>query len=150
MWAPTMRWCAHWDDHALAAKGDSEASQAACEALDNWSANDEADFRAHLMSDIAPETAQQLRRETLLHREVKRILASELRIATPSLEVTVTREPPQEFSGDWESDNLRMVWLTAPRTLELDDVQLERRLGRIVPDVVGHLGGRQIYTEGGW
>jgi len=145
---PDIRWCAHWDDHALAAKGDTEASQAACEALDNWSADDEADFRAHLMSDIAPETAQQLRRETLLHREVKRILASEQRIATPSLEVTVTREPPEEFSGDWESDNLRMVWLTAPRTLELDDVQLERRLGRIVPDVVGHLGGRQIYTEG--
>jgi hypothetical protein len=41
-----------------------------------------------------------------------------------------------------------MTWLTAPRTLELDDVRLERRLGRIVPDVIGNLGGRQIYTEG--
>jgi hypothetical protein len=145
---PDIHWCAHWNDRALAAKGDAAASQAACDALDNWSAEDEADFRAHLSPDIDEDIARNLRRETLLHREVKAILEREQRIATPGLDVTVTRDPPDEFSGDWESDTLRMTWLTAPRTLELDDVRLERRLGRIVPDVIGNLGGRQIYTEG--
>lgn len=145
---PDIQWCAHWNDRELAVNGDSAASQAACDALDNWSAEDEADFRACLTPEINEDTAQNLRRETLLHREVKAILEREQRIATPSLEVTVTRDPPDEFRGDWESNSLRMTWLTAPRTLELDDVRLERRLGRIVPDVIGNLGGRQIYTEG--
>lgn len=145
---PDIRWCAHWNDRALAAKGDAAASQAACDALDNWSAEDEADFRARLAPDIDEDIARNLRRETLLHRETKAILEREHRIATPGLDVTVTRDPPDEFSGDWETDTLRMTWLTAPRTLELDEVRLERRLGRIVPDVVGNLGGRQIYAEG--
>jgi len=145
---PDIRWCAHWNDRALAAKGDAEAAQVACDALDNWSIEDEADFRGSLSPDIDEKTARQLRRETLLHREVKAILEREKRIATPGLEIMVTRDPPDEFYGDWESDTLRMTWLTAPRTLELDEVQLERRLGRIVPDVIGILGGRQIYMEG--
>lgn len=145
---PDIHWCTHWNDRALAAQGDAAALQAACDALDNWGAEDEAEFRARLSSDIDENTAQNLRRETLLHREVKDILEREQRIATPGLELTVKRDPPKEFGGDWESTTLRKTWLTAPRTLELDDVQLERRLGRIVPDVIGNLGGRQIYTEG--
>jgi hypothetical protein len=93
---PDIHWCAHWNDRALAAKGDAAASQAACDALDNWSAEDEADFRAHLSPDIDEDRAK-LRRETLLHREVKAILEREQRIATPGLDVTVTRDPPDEF-----------------------------------------------------
>ena len=145
---PNVRWCAHWNDRALAAKGDAEASRAASDALDRWSDEDETDFHASLSPGTDEETAQNLRRETLLHREVKAILEREQRIATPGLEVSVTRRPPEEFDGDWESDTLRMTWLTAPRTLPLEDVQLEKRLGRIVPDVIGTLDGRQIYMEG--
>lgn len=145
---PDIRWCAHWNDRALAAKGDAEASQAARDALDDWNDEDEADFRSHLTPGVDAETARHLRRETLLHREVKAILAREQRIATPGLDVTVTRDPPEEFDGDWESDSLRMTWLTATQTLELDDVKLERRLGRIVPDVIANLVGRQSDTGG--
>jgi hypothetical protein len=68
---PDIHWCAHWNDRALAAKGDAAASQAACDALDNWSAEDEADFRAHLSPDIDEDIARNLRRETLLHRRSK-------------------------------------------------------------------------------
>ena len=145
---PDIRWCAHWNDRALAAKGDAEASRAARDALDDWNDEDEADFRSRLTPGVDAETARHLRRETLLHREIKAILAREQRIVTPGLEVMVTRDPPEEFGGDWESDSLRMTWLTAKQTLELDDVQLERRLGRIVPDVIANLGGRQSDTGG--
>ena len=132
----------------MAAKGDAKASQAARNALDDWNDEDEADFRSRLTPGVDAETARHLRRETLLHREIKAILAREQRIVTPGLEVMVTRDPPEEFGGDWESDSLRMTWLTAKQTLELDDVQLERRLGRIVPDVIANLGGRQSDTGG--
>lgn len=39
--------------------------------------------------------------------------------------------------------------MTGRRRLELDEVCLERRLGRIVPDVIATLGGRQSYVHGG-
>lgn len=145
---PDICWCAHWNDRALASKGDAAASQAACDALDMWTAEDEAEFRVRLLPGTDKETAQNLRRETLLHREAKAILEREQRIATPGLDVIVTREPPEEFLGEWELDTLRVAWLTVQRTLELCDVRLERRLGRIVPDVVANLSGRQIYMEG--
>ena len=145
---PEIRWCAHWNDRALAAKGDAAALRAACDALDNWTEEDEVEFRAQISPEIDEEVAQNLRRETLLHREAKAILQRERRIATPGLDVIVTREPPEEFWGEWESDTLRTTWLALDRTLKLDDVRLERRLGRIVPDVVCNLGERQIYTDG--
>jgi hypothetical protein len=145
---PDIHWCAHWNDQALAAKGDAEASRAAYNALDDWSAEDEADFRSRLTPDIDEETARNLRRETLLHREAKAILEREQRITTPCLEVRVTRDPPDEFIGEWETDTLRMNWFAAPKMLELTDVRLERRLGRIVPDIVANLAARDIHAAG--
>lgn len=146
---PDIRWCAHWNDRALAAEGDTAAEQAARDALDGWQETDEADFRSHLPPGTDATTMQRWRRETLLHREVKAILEKASSIATPGLEVEVTRDPPEEFGGDWEENTLRKLWMTASRKLALDAVRLERRLGNIVPDVIGTLGGRQIHTHGG-
>ncbi len=146
---PDIRWCAHWNDRALAAEGDTAAEQAARDALDGWQETDEADFRSHLPPGTDATTMQRWRRETLLHREVKAILEKASSIATPGLEVEVTRDPPEEFGGDWEENTLRKLWMTASRNLALDAVRLERRLGNIVPDVIGTLGGRQIHTHGG-
>jgi len=145
---PDIRWCSHWNDRTLAAQGDAEAVRAAHDALDEWDATDEADFRSSLTSDLDEATVQGLRRETLLHREVKAILERAHRIATPGLEVSVKREPPDEFSGEWETDTLRMTWFAPPKKLELTDVQLEQRLGRIVPDVIANLDGSKIFTTG--
>lgn len=145
---PDVRWCAHWNDAALAAEGDAMASQAACDALDNWTSEDEEEFRLYLTSDIGDDLARQLRRETLLHREVKAILARELRISTPNLEVMVSREPPDEFIGEWEAETLRMTWISVPQVLQLEEVRLERRLGHIVPDVIGTVGSRQACIRG--
>jgi len=145
---PDVRWCAHWNDVALAASGDAMASKAACDALDSWTSEDEAEFRLRLTPDIDENLARQLRRETLLHREVKAILARELRISTPGLEVMVSRDPPDEFIGEWESEILRMTWFSVPQVLQLEEGRLERRLGRIVPDVIGTIGNRQACIKG--
>lgn len=146
---PDIRWCAHWNDQALTAEGDTAAEQAARDALDGWQETDEADFRLHLPPGSDASTMQRWRRETLLHHEIKAILEKASSIETPGLEVEVTRDPPEEFGGDWEEDTLRKLWMTASRNLALDAVRLERRLGNIVPDVIGTLGGRQIQTHGG-
>lgn len=145
---PDIRWCSHWQDQTLVARGDVEATQAAQDALDEWSKADESEFVSLLPPDLDIKTIQRLRRETLLHREVKAILERARRIATPGLEITVKREPPDEFSGEWETDTLRASWLTARKTLELTNVQLERRLGRIVPDVIANLNGKDVYIAG--
>lgn len=146
---PDIRWCAHWRDDALAAQGDKRATQAARDALDAWQDADEAEFQSRLPAAADPATTQRWRRETLLHRLVKTILEGASSIATPGLEVSVRRDPPEEFAGEWDDQTLDKTWMTAPRVLELDDVQLEQRTGRIVPDVIATLGGRQIYTQGG-
>lgn len=146
---PDIRWCAHWKDTALAARGDGEAIQAARDALDSWQDADEADFQARLPAAIDTATAQRWRRETLLHRLVKTILEGASSIATPGLEVSIRRDPPEEFAGEWDDQTIDKTWMTASRVLELDEVRLEQRTGRIVPDVIANLGGRQIYTQGG-
>ncbi len=146
---PEIRWCAHWNDQELTIEADAAAAQAARDALDGWQEIDEADFHSHLPPDTDATTMQRWRRETLLHREVKAIVEQASSIATPGLEVEVTRDPPEEFGGDWEEDRIRKLWMTASRNLALNEVRLERRLGSIVPDVIGTLGGGQIHTHGG-
>lgn len=133
---PDIQWCAHWQDTELAARGDAEAHHKAQELFDQWSPQEEAEFRALLPSDTDEQTACRLRRETILHREAKNILERKRRIKVPSLELTVWREPPEEFSGDWASNRLRAFWCTAPIYFDLNEVRLEQRLGGIVPDVI--------------
>jgi hypothetical protein len=146
---PDIRWCAHWDDKALAEKGDATAKQASLDALDGWRDSEEADFISHLSPDIDPMSVQRYRRETLLHREVKDILEKASSIETPGLELEVTRYIPDEFAGEPDDPTVRKVWLTASRRLKLAEVMLERRLGTIVPDVIATLAGPQIYVMGG-
>lgn len=133
---PNIQWCTHWQDTELAARGDAEANHKAQELFDQWSPQEEAEFRALLPSDTDDQTARRLRRETILHREAKNILEQKQKIKVPSLEVTVCREPPEEFSGDWASNRLRAFWCTAPIYFDLKEVCLEQRLGGIVPDVI--------------
>jgi len=146
---PDLRWCSHWHDQDLAARSRASAAQAAGDALDGWGSEDETEFLSSLPAGTTQAEAQAHRRETLLHREAKAALEAAEGIETPGLEVVVTRHPPDELAGDWEDQTIRKVWLTGRRRLELNGVRLERRLGRIVPDVMATLGGPQIYTRGG-
>jgi hypothetical protein len=146
---PDIRWCAHWDDQALQAAASAQAQRAAREAMDGWDAADEAQFHQHLPPDLEPSVAQQWRRETLLHSEVKAILEQASQIATPSLEVKVIRYAPDEFSNEWEANTLRVQWWTASTTLSVETTQLEQHQGNIVPDVICTLREPRPFIFGG-
>ena len=146
---PDIRWCAHWSDQALHATASTQAHQAAHDAMDAWGDADEALFHQDLPLDLDPSVAQQWRRETLLHSEVKAILEQASHITTPGLNVEVTRYAPDEFSGEWEENTLRIQWMTASMTLPLEDTQLEQRQGSIVPDVICTLHEPRPHIYGG-
>lgn len=145
---PDIRWCAHWDDQALQTDANAQAQQAARDAMDAWETADEAQFLQHLPPDLEPSVAQQWRRETLLHSEVKTILEQASQIATPGLDLEVTRYAPEEFSGEWVDNTLRVQWMTGSTTLSLEKTQLEQRQGSIVPDVICTLREPRPYIYG--
>lgn len=146
---PDIRWCAHWDDQALQGAASAQAQQVAREAMDAWDAADEAQFHQHLPPDLEPSAAQQLRRETLLHSEVKTILEQASQIETPGLHAKLIRYAPDEFSGEWEENTLRAEWWTASTTLSLEKTQLEQHQGSIVPDVICTLREPRPFIFGG-
>lgn len=111
-------WRGHWNDHALEAQALHDAYQLAAAALD-W---DELD-------EVPADATPLMRRETLLHKLVKDILRTSRRILLPSHPAIVAT---RKISG-------RVVTRTQDfpaRWAELASVTLERRLGRIVPDVI--------------
>ena len=136
---PDIQWCTHWNDQALQAAAAAQARQAALDAMDAWGDAEETSFHRSLSPDLDLAAALQLRRETLLHSEVKAILEQSSHIATPGLNVEVIRYAPDEFSGEWESNTLRMQWLTGSTTLSLEKTRLEKQQGSIVPDVISTL-----------
>jgi len=111
-------WRGHWNDEALEEQALHDAYRLAATALD-WDEDD----------DLPADATPLMRRESLLHRLVKDILYSHRFIALPEHEtVTATRQisgqlvtRTQDFPARWA---------------ELAHVALERRLGRIIPDVI--------------
>lgn len=110
-------WCSHWQDSLMDAEARAAALVAAEDALD-WD------------SDGGELTVDQ-RRETLLHREVKAILERARRLRLPGWIVFDDRM------------GVKQSTTTPASTAILKGVTLERRLGRIIPDVVAqlHTGG---------
>ena len=90
-----------------------------------------------------------MRRETLLHRTVKSILEDARRIRAPGLHVAVQRDAPDGYGDGWDDHRVEILWWSAPAELSFDAVELERRLGRIVPDVVGRLAEPRPRILGG-
>jgi hypothetical protein len=120
LWAGAC-WHSHWADNELLDIASEQAANQAINELD-WFVDDGS------IPDIHTLTRSQ-KSETLLHLEVKRILEREKRIHLPELVTKVTREIPstEEYSKEtrWPAEFVK-----------LNDVQLEKRLGRIIPDVV--------------
>lgn len=113
-------WCGHWHDAAADAAARQDALRAAREALD-WDLE-------------AGELDVDLRRESLLHREVKAILAQAESILLPGLWMTkagtITTDPNRSAR----------VWLVGAR--------LEQKMGRIIPDVIAQLkNGSELLVE---
>ncbi|SDZ43122.1 hypothetical protein SAMN05518669_1354 [Variovorax sp. YR634] len=125
-------WRGHWDDIELQARAEAEAKE-----------------KAHFYFDEIPEGLDlpeemdpALRRETVLHHEVKRILAEQRWLYVPGLDVVV-----EALTHDGQA--LRERWSCEAEKLELDHVELEQRFGRIVPDITckswSTAGGRVMW-----
>jgi hypothetical protein len=131
---PDSSWCGHWNDQALAQRAKDEAQALAGDDSLAW-LGDEADAAlASLdpsLAGLSQPEVQRLRQETLLHVLAKRILADATNIRLPSLAVDAVR-PLHDGTGD----RLHHGWFRLPEVAELASVELERRLGRIVPDVL--------------
>jgi len=111
-------WRAHWDDGELARQA---ADAARCRALFYF---DEVPEGLDLPADLDPA----LRRQTLLHHEVMKLLAESQRLRVPGwvAEAEATSPDGQIWRHRAESE---------PEELALDSVKLEERFGHIVPDV---------------
>lgn len=118
-------WCGHWRDEFLDEQAREAALDAADEALD-WD-TEHADLTADL------------RRESLLHREVKAILESARRLRLPGW--TVKDDRSSQYGGSRQAS-------TPPTMAVLHGATLECRLGRIIPDVVAQLAtGGELLIE---
>jgi hypothetical protein len=113
-------WCGHWPDAAGDAIAREDAKRAAGDALD-WDENS-----ADLPAD--------LRRESLLHREVKAVLECASSVLLPGWSMTLTGATATS------KDRTERVQLAGAR--------LEQRLGRIIPDVIAQLKtGGELLVE---
>lgn len=103
-------WCSHWNDEALVKEAEDKAVDEAKQALD-WGAAD---------------------RETLLHLIAKQILDEEKRIQLPDLmgtaRTTLQNGEPLTASKSYPG-----------AMVQLDDVELEKGIGRTRPDVIAHM-----------
>ena len=112
-------WLKHWQDEELKSQVNSEARKLA----DNFM--DLADSHEVDLCDVD----KQFRRETLLHLEVKKILAESLEIKIPELSAFA--------KGITENGEvIERHWSRPSETIALLDVQLEKQFGSLIPDVM--------------
>jgi hypothetical protein len=111
-------WRGHWEDAELQTRADAEARE---RALPHF---DEVPEGLVLPVDMAPT----LKRETVLHHEVKRLLAEAGKLAVPGLEVEEAVPAP-------DGRTLHGRWSVPSHVLEVSHVELEERFGSIIPDV---------------
>jgi len=111
-------WHSHWNDAQLRAQAELAAREAAHFYFD--------DVPSWL--ELPPDLDPALRRETVLHYEVKRILEQEGRLTVPELRVEASC-PGVDGGTVTES------WLLDEEDLRLNCVRLEQRFGQLIPDV---------------
>lgn len=122
-------WCGYWPEPELEAAAHEEARLAAIAALD-WDDEDLINLE-QLSSDM--------RRESLLHREVKAIIASAQSILLPGWRSATTP------SGNGN----QLVTVANSNTMaKLAGARLEKKLGCIIPDVVVQMeDGSELLVE---
>jgi len=112
-------WVNHWSDPDLQAQAQEGARRLAAELLD-FDPEDES-----LLSGADAE----FRHETLLHFEVKRILAESKEIQVPALIAVVTKHADRSMP-------VNLIWSRSSELIQFFDVMLEQRFGRVIPDVM--------------
>ncbi|QKO23412.1 hypothetical protein [Rhodoferax sp. BAB1] len=111
-------WQSHWADDVLNTRAQDSLERQMLEAID--APPPDLD-----LSNIPAE----LRRETVLHYMAKQILkdVGEIRVPAISHEVTKRASTGETFTRSWSKPEA---------TLILSNIELECRLGRVVPDIV--------------
>jgi hypothetical protein len=112
-------WRSHWNDAQLLADAQSQAINNAADALD-WLPDD-----IELPDGLSPA----MKRESLLHHEVKRILERAGEISVPGLEIV-------EELRTAGHPTLQRHWSVGVRVLQLTNTRLEHRMRPLIPDVV--------------
>lgn len=112
-------WRSHWNDAQLLADAQRQATDNAVDALD-WVPDD-----IELPDGLSPA----MKRESLLHHEVKRILERTGQITVPGLEVV------EELRAAGHP-TLQRRWSVGDRMLQLTNTRLEHRMRPLIPDVV--------------
>lgn len=128
----SLCWSSHWQDDELHLQALAKARAKALFYLD------EVPDELELPEGLEPG----LRRESVLHYEVKRILDERKLLVVPAIEVEVV--VPVSRGRD-----LVDSWSEPVRALALEQVRLERRFDRIVPDVTCQaqsVDGRRHYS----
>lgn len=123
-----LAWCSHWDDDRLQAQAEDLARQLADEHLDQWPAG------------LAPQPGP-MTRETLLHLEVKHIIARSGWFVAPAHALT---EQSRHASA---SEPVEVNWRFPEQRLDLRDVALEQRTGKVIPDIIcgaTDVGGKDL------
>jgi hypothetical protein len=124
-------WNRHWEDAELQATANDQAWAMAAEHL------------AVAPDDLPlpPDMPSELKVETVLHYAVKLILQEAGEIQTPSESIYVEAESRREMH--------RRSWTLPAQHLRLNNIELEKRLGLIRPDLVCNAvdtSGAQDYT----
>lgn len=111
-------WQSHWRDDELQKQANDAAMAKAVDLMDI-----EGEYRAELDG-----VEQKFRRETLLHLEVKRILSEARQIRVPGIQCLVhrTADDGHDIKKSFDFPSL---------TIPLLEVALEKRFGRMIPDV---------------
>jgi hypothetical protein len=112
-------WCSHWSDAQLRADADAAARARAAMYLDA----DQPEL--DLPADMEPA----LKWQTVLHYEVKNILAEAGEVMAPAIERTIELAAP-------DGRVLRETVYQDAEMLELTHARLEHRFGSVVPDVM--------------
>lgn len=111
-------WHSHWNDAELQTQAHDTALAKAIDLLDI-----EGEF-----ADDLGGVEQKFRRETLLHLEVKKILQEARYIRVPEIQCYVLRTADDGYDIEKSIDY-------PSTTIPLTDVALEKRFGRLIPDV---------------
>jgi hypothetical protein len=120
----SMGWLCHWDDEQLALQASERALELATQAVDL-----DPDFTG------PPEWA----RESALHLAVKTMIEREMRMTIPHI--------PSRAQKDAEHSEQLFGGAPDGKVVVFTSVALERRLGRVIPDVVCSIGKHQMLLE---
>lgn len=123
-------WCAHWDDAELHQAALGLAQAKAIDALDWLDA-----------TDLPDGLSNDERRETLLHLKAKEILERERKINLPTLSASV------EANGPLGKPIVASRHVFS-EMVELEQVTLEKHMGRIRPDVLAQAKAGKRFPPG--